>query len=458
MREDIFRIRNGSRIQRGITVLENIQMELRSGVIQGVFFENRDEEKSFIQVLCGEAIFTGGRIYYREEYCGPEEAAKLFRQEVFVPRFCNKWSEELTVTDFFCLYKNSLLKRRRETERKIQTYAEAFELEICPDDRMRNLPTVQRIKLELIRALERGYSVIVLRGITSGLDKQACASLMKLIEMLRHRGLTFLLLDHEEVLAGCCTAEIYAVSHGCTVFVYRPEELQERLRKRLSAGGMPLQDTVWNGEVLRIRGIETEAGVKLDVSVYNGETVILLDTKGTEIQRLAGILKGEITYREGNIWLKGTPFSPGGIQDVIRFGVGMIEEREGSVRQDLFYNLTGIENLELLMAEKKTGWTVRKNYRRSIIRESEPFFSEAELNTRVMELQPWQQQRLAYYRWYLYYPQLMICVRPLSGLDVQMRREAEQMIQKMRERGIAVLVLTSSAAVAGRIRGKIINI
>lgn len=454
MRKDLFRIQNGSCHQGNIAILEDISLELQMGEIQGAFFENRNEEDKFLQVLCGKAELTGGRVYYRDHYVPCGDARKFFGKEIFLLVFQGNWAPELTIADFFCLYDKKLGKYKNLLDRKIYTLSEAFDIEIIPEKKLYQLSDVEKIELELIRAFDRGFTAVILRGMTSALAGKDCNRVIRMINQLRQRGMIFLLLDHAEALANYCTAGIYAVSQGRTVFVYGKEELKEYLLANEIRGNPVVKDTQWNGEVLQIRGLELDEGIRVDLSVYEGEIVSVLDTKGIYANKLAAILRGEQEYHKGNIWFRGIPFAPVSTQEVVQSGIGIIEEREGDFGQELFYNLTALENLELLLAGKHLGWLIKRNHRRSIISESEGFWKEEELNTRVEDLTPWQRQRLAYYRWYLYFPPLMVCVKPLTSLDRQMRKEAEQMIHKYQERGMAVLIITTNVIVADTLGGK----
>lgn len=456
MRRDLIRIQNGSGRHKKVMVLEDIQMELQCGEVQGVFFENREEEESLMRVLCGEAKLAGGMVYYQDVRYEPQEAAGLFKEKIFLPVFQSEWAEELTVTDFFCLYEQCFGKQRKLIERKIHTLSEVFGLEYQPDQRIQQLSNIQKVRLELIRAYDRAYEVVILRGLTTVLGEEAFCRIMKLVDELRQRNMTFLILDHAEVLARFCTTQIYAVSRGRTVYVYKKAELRAYLQGKSWEKDRREQDTGWNGEVLQIRGVALDEKVRVDLSVYAGEIVTVLDTKGSYINSLAAILRGDLAYEQGNIWYRGIPFAPAGIREVIHKGIGIIEEHEGGHRQELFYNLSALENLELLLAEKEPVRLIKKNRHQSIIKESAQFFSEQELNTMVAELSSRQRQRLVYYRWYLCFPQLIICVRPLTSLDRQMREEAEQMIRRFQERGIAVLVLTANAMAAEVFGGRCI--
>lgn len=456
MRRDLFRIQNGSRMQGDTMVLEDIDIELQKGEIQGVYFKNQNEEESLMQVLCGMAELTVGIVYYNEQQISTKDAKELLHEKVFLPVLQSNWSAELTVTDFFCLHEQRICKQRKMVERKIKTLAEVFEVAIQPELRMQQLLDVQKVELELIRAYDRGYSVVVLRGMTTILGETAYQQVMKLVDQLRRRDMTFLLLDHAEVLADFCTAQIYAISQGCTIFRYQKEELKEHLSNNSGNKNMITKDTNWNGEILQIRRLELDNKIKVDLSLYNGEITTVLDTKGDYGNQLAAIMRGERNYQKGNIWFMGTPFAPANIREVVHVGIGIIEEREGRYGQELFYNLTALENLELLLAEKEPEWLMKNKRRASSVKESEAFFSVTELNTTVAKLHPWQRQRLAYYRWYLYYPRLVIIIRPLTSLDLQMRKEAEHMIRKFQERDIAVLVITSNGVVAEVLGGKCI--
>lgn len=458
MRQNLFRIQNGYRSDHDIKILTDINIELQYGEIQGIFFDNHKEEEALIQVLSGAAKLDGGCTYYRERFLDISKARKRLKEKVFLPAFQTRWGNELTVADFFCLHQKQFFIRRTLYEQRVHTLLQIFGIELSPESRMQQLSDGQKVLLELVRAYDRGYAMVILRGLSVLLGEAALTQVRRLLDKLRERNMAFLVLDHAGMLARFCTADIYEVNRGQTVYVYRKEELLPYLmlqQREKHCGNLEFHQ---QGEILQVRGVLTASQVQLNFSVFAGELVTIFDTVGLDVSYLGGVLSGELPCRQGSIWFRGQSLTGLQQHQMVHKGIGMIEEQDGAYEQQLFYHFSALENLELLMAEKEPGIFMKKKRRESIIKESAVFFSETELLSLVSQLEPWQRQRLLYYRWYLFYPQLVICIRPLTSLDRQMRKETERMIGRLLERGIAVLVLTANKQAAETLGGRCIVI
>lgn len=458
MKRDLIRIQNGYCRHNRVLLLKDIQIALQCGEIQGVFFENHTDEEHLINILSGAVELDGGQIWYKDTRIDLKTARKQFREKVFLPMFKNQWAKDLTVVDFFCLDKKQFYFKRRECEKKIYTLGEIFGLEMQPQQRMYRLTESQRVQLELIRAYERGYEAVILRGLSAIIGEKAWPDVGALLNQLRARDMAVLILDHVAIPARFSTADIYEISQGQTVYIYRKDELMRHLYRQAQQPVWEPEGTLYNAakshELLQINDVRLDDKVTVNLTVNDGEMVTVLDTRGNYVDQLTAILRGNQSPGRGGVRYRGISLNEMALHQKIRWGIGFIEERERKQGQELYYHLSVVENIELLLAEKSGNVLMKKKQRQSIIRESAEFFSEQEMLTPVAQLEPWQQQRVLYYRWYLFYPQLIVCIRPLSSLDLQMRKESERMIRAFRERGIAVLILTANAMTAETIGGR----
>lgn len=452
MKNDSIKLVGGSKKHRDFAILRDICLELKSGEIQGIIFDDKKEEEWLIKVLCGREPLSSGIVHWQNSNYKGLEAMELLKQKLFLLNMLNHYSPELDVIDFFSISKEALRLNRKKVKAKIMTLLGTFGVDINPQEKICRLTDIKRIELELIRAFERGYFVFILKGITLFLSDPDRLSLMKLIDQMRKAGMAILLVDHGEALVEHCTSNIYEIRYGCTVYVYEVKELQNHLDKRYPEVVKAIPKPA-EREMLRIAGVD-----KLNLSVNSHEIVTVIDQRNVHGEFLASVLKGERKLIKGKLWLGGRNFSPKSFTETILAGVGIIEQWGEQRRTDLFYHLTVLENISLLLAFKGKKRLVKKKMALSIIKEADGFFTEAELYCPVVELQPNLQLRLAYFRWYLFYPKLLVCVNPLADPDIQMRREAEWMIEKCRERGIAILAIASDERTVGSLSGRYISI
>ena len=112
----------------------------------------------------------------------------------------------------------------------------------------------------------------------------------------------------------------------------------------------------------------------------------------------------------------------------------------------IFPHLSFMENLSILSDRKISSLFLQKKVRKSIRREFEPVFGK-DLDIRDMRTASKESKySLVYYRYYMLRPKILICIGPFSGADMYLRRNILKLMQKLKERGIALLILTSGLA------------
>jgi len=88
----------------------------------------------------------------------------------------------------------------------------------------------------------------------------------------------------------------------------------------------------------------------------------------------------------------------------------------------------------------------------------EEIFDLKILQTPMTKLEPVILQKLAFSKWLLYLPKVVICKKPFSAVDVHMRQVTEQLLNTYTKKGIAVIILTSNISEAYMMGEKVINI
>jgi ABC-type sugar transport system ATPase subunit len=110
------------------------------------------------------------------------------------------------------------------------------------------------------------------------------------------------------------------------------------------------------------------------------------------------------------------------------------------------------------MSNKVKGLWLYKKYKRSIMKHLEPIFGMEILQSRMQKLEPVVLQQLAYSKWLLYLPKVIICKKPYSAVDVHMRQVTEELIRTYTAKGIAVIILTSNTNEAYAMGGRIVQL
>ena len=185
--------------------------------------------------------------------------------------------------------------------------------------------------------------------------------------------------------------------------------------------------------------------------VLPGECVALLDRSNTILEDIVGLMTGNLRPRSGRLVMGGRPFSGG---DGTRGqAVGVIQA--DPTRTMIFEGLTALDNLCFMADRKGKFFWSGHAARASIAREYASVFGEDIYERDVRRLSRRTLYDLVYYRMHLYRPAVVFCVQPFFGADMYRRRHIIDLLELLRARGIALVLLmvniSDSLSVADRL-------
>jgi D-xylose transport system ATP-binding protein len=200
-------------------------------------------------------------------------------------------------------------------------------------------------------------------------------------------------------------------------------------------------------QIVALRGIDKRfGGVRalndVDLDVYQSEVVAIVGDNGAGKSTLAKILAGVLTPNGGSISFFGETVSINSPSDARNLGVA-------TVFQDLALceNLDVVENL-WLGRELVAGGTLREAEMEqrswSLLRELGAKITS--LRTPVSSLSGGQRQIVAIARALIGEPNVMILDEPTAALGVAQSAEVLNLIERLRERGLGVILISHSIA------------
>ena len=161
-------------------------------------------------------------------------------------------------------------------------------------------------------------------------------------------------------------------------------------------------------------------------------------------------MSGQVEPLYGQVLVDGKPpaGSSGG-----RRAVSFIQQ--SPLQTMLYTDMSYLDNLCFLAGEKNPGLWLGSRLRRSIIREYYPLLCQDIYETDIRRLPARALYSLVYYKVHLYNPRLAVCIQPFFGADMYLRHHILQLIDGLRKKGIAVLILavnlSDSLVVADRL-------
>ncbi len=197
-----------------------VSLSIPKGSITGIIGENGAGKSTVMSIVYGLYEADGGDILIdgrKVKVSSPRDAiAKgvgMVHQHFMLVDNFTVLENVILGAEAGGMLKPSLTKARAELERLEREYS----LKVDPDARIQDLPVGEQQRVEILKALFRGARILILDEPTAVLTPQETDQLFRILEALKARGTTVILISHKlrEIMA--VTDLVYVMRHGQVV-------------------------------------------------------------------------------------------------------------------------------------------------------------------------------------------------------------------------------------------------
>ncbi|WP_343246508.1 ATP-binding cassette domain-containing protein [Diplocloster hominis] len=447
MREEILRLENVTRVVDDVVLLDKLNLHIFCGEIMGVVCLNGYGQESLIELISQNLPILYGRIYFHEELVNNYAHSSNTLNKVYVIEDPTKLVKDLSVADnVFVLrrgFRNYVIKSH-VLNRQLKMLMDELDIQIDGKTQVEVLSPFEKCVVELLKAVTMGVKLIVVRDICNFISSADLPKFQRLIRMYAAQGVSFLYVcnHHEEAFKIC--DRISLMENGKILRVLERANFRRELIKPYYVNAFHREEIPHkegNG-VLGFHDVVTNNMNGLSFRIEKGECVILLDINHTVADDIVRVMNGEMDVISGEIRLEEKPYRLKSSGEALRAGIAFIGQYP--VPGMLFEDMSYIENLCFLLSEKSKRIWFDRRVLKSVIREYEPLIGPDIHAKNITELSLTSLYNLVYYRVHVYHPKILFCVQPFADADMPLRSQIILLIQQLKKKGIAVVILATS--------------
>ncbi|MEH2356556.1 ABC transporter ATP-binding protein [Nostoc sp.] len=449
---------------------DNINLSVASGSIHAILGENGAGKSTLMNIISGLYQPDAGEIYLQEQpikITSPNEAIKLgigmiYQHFMLVP--------QLTVTENIILgIEKTWRLNLEDKQQEIAALSQAYGLEIDPTAKVENLSVGAQQRVEILKVLYRRAKLLILDEPTAVLTPPEVESLIAILRQLAAAGNTIIFISHklEEVMNLCdsvtvlrqgkvvATTSIEAATPQQLATLMVGREVALQLNKSPTLPGEIIL-SVQNLQVADERNIPAVNNVSFELRA--GEILGIAGVDGNGQRELADAIALVRTIKQGKI-----EFTPKNSL------VGYIPEDRQTMGLVLQFSIA--QNL-ILKAFKYLPFCRHFLLQpEAIANRAQAAMQEFDIRASgkdilVSQLSGGNQQKVVLARELAQTPALIIAMQPTRGLDVGATIAVQSRILTERDRGAAILyisteleeVMTISDRIAVIYRGEFVAI
>lgn len=454
-----------------VRALNDVSIAIYPNEVVGVVGENGAGKTTLMKIMAGVFPPDSGEWYYTGQKMSfpkhPREAAQrgvaiVYQEKGVIPALKVYQYLFLGHEDRFAI---GLARLKRD---EMKTYAERllreFHIACSVEDFMYNLPPSTQKMVEIARAilslrLEHGCddtaSVVILDEPTAPLNIEERQELFDYIKKMKATT-SFILVSHimHEVLE--FTDRVYVLRDGKLVSHYNLSEekvTEEDLFKAI-VGREFIPETriskavdVDRGEVVLAAQNLTRKGSYYDISfeLHRGECIGFFGPTGSGKSEIIKSIAGILDFHQGTLFIKGKEASSKEIPHTrLARGVGYFC---GETEKQLFFNWPVRKNISIVNMERILrkrfpiiDFRMEKQMAGKIVQKFK--IRTPSIEAECQSLSGGNKQKISVGKWFERNPEILLLEDPTIGIDVGARRDIYEALLEMKEKKIAIILVS----------------
>lgn len=440
----------------GNQVLKGISFGIQKGEVLGLLGSNGAGKSTLMKIINGIYTLDQGKIRINGEDVNIRSAEDAQRRGISMVYQEFSLIPTLTVAQNMFLKvepKKGFIIRDKEAYRLTRAALAEFGIDIDPNAELGTLSVGNQQLVEIVKALQKKPSVLILDEPTASLTTKEVDLLFSFIRRLKREGISIFFISHhmQEIMQICDRA---IVLRDGLVELNEPTEnlsvahmVHAMVGKSVSTDYLsPKNQMADKQELLKISGLSYHDKVRdISLSVSGGEIVGLAGLMGSGRTELLESIFGTRKYDRGSVQVADKAVAAGKPWDAIEKGLFLVPENRHKS------GIVGIHSIyfNMMMAiwKKQRGKTLLLNDKKARVQcetmRRKLDIASVNLDQELIRLSGGNQQKVIFAKSLLTEPKVLLLDEPTTGIDVEAKEGIAHFIRELADNGSGILIASS---------------
>lgn len=451
--EYILELKNITKEFPGVKALDGVNLKLKPGSVHALCGENGAGKSTLMKIINGIYKLDDGEIWYKGEKIIPKSPKAMLDMGIATIHQELSPLPNMTIAENIFLGREPLDSLKMVDWEKMwadtQKLMDEYGFHYDPKTYMKDLTVSDIALIEIVKAISREASVVIMDEPTSSITDSEVHILFENIKRLKEKGVGIIYISHklDEIFEICDAVTIFRDGqwiHSCPIGEIDKNGIIKQMVGREITEQFPKTPAPIGDAVLEIKHLTGKRFQNVDFTVHAGEIVGFAGLVGAGRSELFRAVFGLDPVESGEIYLEGKKVRFHNAQQAIDAGVLMASEdrkREGVVLcRSIRENIT-LASLKDICDKGFLNMKKEKNNIGEMIKTLSIKLSTPEAP--VSSLSGGNQQKMVLAKWLLRKPKVLILDEPTRGIDVGAKYEIYKLMCELARQGVAIVMISS---------------
>jgi len=438
----------------GVRVLKDVNFNIYKGKVMALVGENGAGKSTLMKILTGVYIKTEGEIClnnklvnFNNTRSSQEAGIAIIHQELNLV-------QDLSIGENIFLGREPVSSTGRILWSKLydnaQLWLDKLGLNENSQELVKNISVGKQQLVEIAKAISIDAKVIIMDEPTGALTPTETKKLFSVINDLKNDGKSIVYISHrlQEIFQICDDVTVLRDGELIgerTIDKINEDEIIEMMVGRKLNEQYPRIETNIGNVILKVENLTNQYVKEVSFTLKKGETLGVAGLMGSERTELMRTIYGIYPYSKGDIYLNSTKIKVSSPMDSLNFGIAYVSEDRKS--NGIISEMNVRENITLSSLTNFQGFLGFVNKSKEDI-SSKRYIEEMSIkatgtNQLLKFLSGGNQQKVSIAKSLMTNPKILILDEPTRGVDVGAKKEIYDLINKFKNEGMSIIMVSS---------------